>query len=303
MSVKLSVELFGLCFKNPIIAASGTFGFAKEFFPWMDVGKLGGVSLKALTYEETIGNPPPRIVETASGILNSVGLQNPGVKAFKQEIWPKIKDTDTVLIANISGFSKEEYLKVIQELNEIDLDAYELNISCPNVHHGGAFFGRDAKMAYDIVKAAKEAAQKPLIVKLMPLLPSVADIAQAVQDGGADAVSLINTLPAMAIDAKRRRPILGNITGGLSGPAVKPVALKLVYETAKQLKIPVIGGGGVMTGEDAAEFLLAGASLVSVGTASVADPLACERIVNQLEVFAAEQGIQDICELIKGLEV
>lgn len=303
MSVDMSVEFLGCTFSNPIVAASGTFGFAKEYADYFDLSLIGGVSLKALTYNETIGNPPPRIAEVNSGIINSVGLQNPGVKAFLKDIWPNISKIKTVKIANISGFSKEDYLNVIEELNNCDIDLYELNISCPNVAHGGAFFGRDEKKAYEIVSAAKKKAAKPLIVKLMPILPSLDAVAIAAEEAGADALSLINTLPAMAIDAKSKRPVLGNVTGGLSGPAIKPVALKLVYEVSKCVKIPIIGGGGVFSGEDAAEFMLAGASLVSAGTATLADPYAVLRIVDELRKYALSQGVKQIKELTNALIV
>ena len=303
MNVDMSVKFLGCIFSNPIVAASGTFGFAKEYMDYFDISLLGGISLKALTYAETHGNPPPRIAETKSGIINSVGLQNPGVAAFIRDIWPTIAKIKTVKIANISGFCEEEYLKVIDELNSCPIDLYELNISCPNVAHGGSFFGRDEKKTYEIVSAAKKRAKKPLIVKLMPILPSLSAVAIAAQEAGADALSLINTLPAMAIDAKTRKPVLGNITGGLSGSAVKPIALKLVYEVSKCVKIPVIGGGGVSCGEDAAEFMLAGATLVSVGTATLADPYAILKIVDELKKYADDQGISQISELTNALIV
>lgn len=303
MSVNMKVNFLGKELINPIVAASGTFGFAKEFFDLIDVSKLGAVSLKALTLNETIGNPPPRIVEVRSGIINSVGLQNPGVDAFLKEIQPTLKDVGTGLIANISGFSKEEYIAVTDKLNDSIVDYFELNISCPNVSHGGAFFGRDATGVFDITSEIKKVAKKPLIVKLMPVLPSVTDIAKAAEDAGADAISLINTLPAMAINPHTFRPVLGNVTGGMSGPAVKPVALKMVYECSKAVNIPILGGGGVMCGTDAVEFMLAGATLVSVGTANVADPCSIINIIDELEEFANDKGISNIAELTGALIV
>lgn len=303
MNTEMSVLLCNVKFKNPVIAASGTFSFGREFESYFGPSLLGGISLKALTIEERKGNPPPRIAETASGILNSVGLQNPGVRAFKTELLPVIAAYDTVKIANVAGTCEEDYISVIEALNDCAIDFFELNISCPNVKHGGVQFGTDEKLAFTITKKAKAAAKKPLIVKLTPNTANIAGIAKAVEDAGADAVSLINTVTGMAIDAKKRMPVLANVTGGLSGPAIKPIALRMVYEAYKAVRIPIIGMGGIMTGEDAAEFMIAGASAVMVGTANIADPCACIRILTELKDFAQSENILNIKELTGSLKV
>ena len=299
----LSVSLCGVKLKNPVIAASGTFAFAEQHSWFIDVEQLGGIALKSLTPEKRIGNPPPRIAETASGIINSVGLQNPGVEEFLAKTLRKVEDLNTVIIANVAGRTVEDYVTVIEKLNGTKLDMYELNISCPNVKQGGASFGTDAKSAAGVVRAAKATAKKPLIVKLTPAAGDVVSIAKASEDAGADAISLINTLPAMAVNAKTRRPILGNVTGGLSGPCIKPVALKMVYDVSKAVGIPVIGMGGIMTGQDAVEFMLCGASAVMTGTANIADPEASIRIIAELKEYAEENGIDNISALSGALEV
>lgn len=299
----MRVTLCGIELKNPVIAASGTFAFAEQHSWFIDVEKLGGIALKSLTPEKRIGNPPPRIAETANGIINSVGLQNPGVDSFIDKTLSKVEKLDTVIIANVAGRTIEDYVAVIEKLNDTSLDMYELNISCPNVKLGGAAFGTDVKSAASVVKAAKESSKKPLIVKLTPSAGDVVSIAKAAQDAGADAVSLINTLPAMAVNPKTRRPILGNVTGGLSGPCIKPVALKMVYDVSKAVDIPVVGMGGIMTGEDAAEFMLCGATAVMTGTANIADPEASIRIFDELETYAKTYGIDKISELTGTLEV
>jgi len=302
-AVNMGVEICGVQFKNPVIAASGTFAFGTQHGWFIDVSKLGGISLKSLTPEKRIGNPPPRIAETASGIVNSVGLQNPGVDGFLTRIYKKVSEIDTALIANVAGRTIEDYIEVIEKLNDTELDMFELNISCPNVKSGGVSFGADKCMAADCTAAAKKAAIKPLIVKLTPAAGDVAGIARAVRDAGADAVSLINTLPAMAVDVRAKRPVLGNVTGGLSGPAIMPVALKMVYDVSSAVDIPVIGMGGIMTGEDAAAFMLCGASAVMTGTANIADPGASLRVIDELEAYADEMGVDDINALVGALEV
>lgn len=294
----MKVSIAGITFKNPIIAASGTFAFGEEYAMYMDFTHIGGIALKALTKEKRLGNEPLRIAETASGVLNSVGLQNPGVDAFIKDIYPRIKDYDTVLIANIAGAEIEEYVYVAERLNETGIPLYEVNVSCPNVSHGGVQFGTDAKVLEAVVRAVKKVSQKPLIVKLTPNVTNIADMARAAKDGGADAISLINTVMGMAVNAKTRKPVLGNITGGLSGPAIKPIALRMVYEVYKAaLGLPIIGMGGILSGEDAAEFMVAGATAVMAGTATMTKPTALMGIAGELEEFADVQGLAGIKEL------
>ena len=303
MAVDMTIELCGKTFKNPVIAASGTFAFGRQHSWFIDVSRLGGIALKSITPEKRIGNKPPRIAETASGIVNSVGLQNPGVDEFLENEYRFVDALNTVIIANVAGKCVEDYTYVIERLNDTRIDMFELNISCPNVALGGMGLGTDEAMAAQCVKEAKRVSKKPLIVKLTPAAGDVARIAKAVESSGADAVSLINTLPAMAVDAKTRRPILGNVTGGLSGPCIKPVALKIVYDVSRAVGIPVIGMGGIMTGEDAAEFMLCGASAVMVGTTGLADPEAPVRIISELESYAAQMNIDKISALTGALEV
>ena len=298
----LRVNIAGVNFKNPVIAASGTFAFGEEYAAFLDVSALGGIALKALTPEIRPGNPPIRIAETPSGILNSVGLQNPGVDAFISGILPRIRRFDTVKIANVAGRTEEDYYTVIEKLNDTEIDMFELNVSCPNVKQGGVTFGTDPDCMADIVAGAKARAKKPLIVKLTPNVTNIALMAKTAEDAGADAVSLVNTFTAMAINAKTRRPVLANVTGGLSGPAIKPIALRMVHEVYKAISIPIIGMGGIMTGEDAAEFLLAGASALMVGTATVAEPDAMIRILGELNKFLDENGAATAWELTGALE-
>ena len=299
--VSLSVTLCGVTLKNPLIAASGCFGFGTEYQRFFDVSSLGGIALKAVTAERREGNPPPRIVETASGILNAVGLQNPGVDAFLTDKYPDTRKIDTVLIANVSGSTVEEYCAVARKLSATALDMLELNISCPNVKAGGLAFGSDPATIRAVTAAVRAVCGKPLIVKLSPAVSDIGAAAAAAQDGGADAVSLINTIPAMAIDARARRAILGNTTGGLSGRAIKPVALRMVYLASRAVDIPVIGMGGIMTGEDIAEFMLAGATAVMAGTAFVADPCAGPRLLDELRQFCQSEGTDDVTSLTGAL--
>lgn len=298
----LRVNIAGVNFKNPVIAASGTFAFGEEYAAFLDVSALGGIALKALTPEVRPGNPPIRIAETPSGILNSVGLQNPGVDAFISGILPRIRRFDTVKIANVAGRTEEDYYTVIEKLNDTEIDMFELNVSCPNVKQGGVTFGTDPDSMAAIVAGAKTRAKKPLIVKLTPNVTNIALMAKTAEDAGADAVSLVNTFTAMAINAKTRRPVLANVTGGLSGPAIKPIALRMVHEVYRAVSIPIIGMGGIMTGEDAAEFLLAGASALMVGTATVAEPDAMIRILGELNKFLDENGAATARELTGALE-
>lgn len=276
------VTIAGVTFKNPVIAASGTFGFGREYAKLYDLSRLGGIALKALTLEERQGNPPPRVAETPAGMLNCVGLQNPGVEYFLEYELPFLKKQDTVLICNVAGKTEEEYCAVAERLSDAPIDMIELNISCPNVKEGGASFGTDPKVAASVTRAVRAHCKKPLMVKLSPNVPDIAAIAEAVEAEGADAVSLINTLLGMRIDIRTRRPILSNNVGGLSGPAVFPVALRMVWQVARRVKIPVVGMGGIARWQDAVEMLLAGASAVQVGTAGFQNPLALPEIADGL---------------------
>lgn len=302
-NLKLNVNVAGVHFKNPIIAASGTFGFGLEYKDYIDLNQLGGISVTGLTLEPRKGNPPPRIVETPSGILNSVGLQNPGVEYFIESVLPELKQYNTIIIANINGNSLDEYCHMASRLQQADIHMLELNLSCPNVKQGGVSFGTDPKMVYSITKAVKKHSYQPLVVKLTPNVTDITEIALAAQQGGADAISLVNTFLGMAIDVKTRRPVLGNITGGLSGPAIKPIALRMVWQVSKVVDIPIIGMGGIMTGQDVVEFLLAGATAVSVGTANLVSPNSMIEILNELKNYMLNNKIFDIHELIGGLIV
>ena len=299
--IDTSVTLCGVTFQNPIITASGTYGFGTLMAPYEDLSRLGGICVKAVTLKKRDGNPPVRIAETASGILNAVGLQNPGVDVFVERELPALKNVGTRIIVNVAGAQQEDYVETAKRLRGTGIDMVELNISCPNVKEGGVAFGTSPRSAGAITAAVKKVCDVPLIVKLSPNVTSISEIARAVEDSGADCLSLINTLTGMAVDARTRRPVLKNITGGLSGPAIKPVALRMVYETYRAVKIPIIGMGGIMTGEDAAEFLLCGASAVMVGTANLVDPGASGRIARELTAFLQEQGMDRACALTGGL--
>jgi dihydroorotate dehydrogenase (NAD+) catalytic subunit len=295
------INVGGLELKNPVIAASGTFGFGREFSEYYDLGRLGGISVKGLTLEPRMGNKTPRICETPSGILNSVGLQNPGVHEFVRTEIPFLRQYDTKIIANIAGNSFSDYEQMAEILNEADVDAIELNVSCPNVKEG-VVFGQEPTLLEKLTRSVKDRFDKPLFVKLTPNVTSIVDTAKAAEAGGADGVSLINTLLGMAIDIYKRRPILANNTGGLSGPCVKPVAVRMVHEVYRNVNIPVIGMGGIETGEDAVEFIIAGASCVMVGTASFVDPLACIKVIDGIEEYMKKANVKDICELVGCLE-
>jgi dihydroorotate dehydrogenase (NAD+) catalytic subunit len=301
---KLKVTLCGKTFKNPIIAASGTFGFGREYSEFYNISILGGISTKGLTLERREGNPPPRVAETPSGIINSVGLQNPGVDEFIANELKWLKQHDTVIIANIAGNTIEDYCLMAEKVSAAGVDMIELNISCPNVKKGGLAFGAEPKSVEEITSAVKKriTGNVPLIVKLSPNVTSIAAVAVAAENGGAGCVSLINTLGAMAVDIKTRRPILGNTCGGLSGPCVKPVALKMVYEASQAINIPVIGMGGITCAEDVIEFMLCGASAVQVGTANFTDINACPKIIADLERYCGENNIK-VTELTGGLIV
>ncbi|MGO5073920.1 dihydroorotate dehydrogenase [Clostridium sporogenes] len=296
----LQVNLCDKTFKNPIIAASGTFGFGEEYGEFYDVSKLGGISSKGLTLNPKEGNNGIRIYETSSGIMNSVGLQNPGVDKFIKEELPKMKKIDTVTIANVGGGCIEDYIEVIEKLNKTDVDMIELNISCPNVKHGGMAFGIKSEIAYEVVKKVKEICQKPLIVKLSPNAEDIVDMAIKCEKAGANAISLVNTFKAMSIDIKRKTPVFENVTAGLSGPCIKPIALRMVYEVCKQVKIPVIGIGGICNYKDVIEFIMAGATAVQIGTANFMHPYSALDIIEDLENYMKEEGIQTL-EEIRGI--
>jgi dihydroorotate dehydrogenase (NAD+) catalytic subunit len=299
----LAVEIKALKLKNPVMTASGTFGYGIEFEDFIDVNRLGGIVVKGTTGSRREGNPYPRMAETPSGMLNAVGLQNKGVDAFINEIYPKIRHYQTNIIVNVSGSTIDEYVTVAEKINTLDdIPAIELNISCPNVKEGGMAFGTSCESAHKVVEVVRKAYTKTLIVKLSPNVGNIAEIATAVEDAGADSVSLINTLLGMAIDANTRKPILSTITGGLSGPAVKPIALRMVWQLYKAVKIPIIGLGGIMNATDAIEFLLAGATAIQVGTANFIDPQVTIKIIEGIEEYCRQHGVRDVCELIGGLE-
>lgn len=299
----LCVKIAGVALKNPVITASGTFGFGREYNALYPISRLGGISCKGTTLHERLGNPSPRIAETPSGILNSVGLQNPGVDAFIREDLPWLKEQGTVVIANLAGSAISDYCQAAEKLDETAVDMIELNISCPNVKQGGASFGTACASAQEITAAVRKVTRKPLIVKLTPNVTSISDIAAAVEEAGADAVSLINTLTGMRINIETRRPVLRNNTGGMSGPAVFPVAVRMVWETARRVKIPVIGMGGIASWEDAVEMMLAGASAIQVGTAMFADAYAPLKMIEGIERYLEEHQIQSVTELTGKVEV
>ncbi len=301
MKPNLKVIVCGVEFSNPLIAASGTYGFGREYAEFYPLSKIGGVSTKGLTLKYRAGNPTPRIAETPSGILNAVGLQNPGVDSFIENDLQWLKETGTKVVANIAGSSLDDYVNMAKKLDGL-VDMLEMNISCPNVKEGGIAFGIYPDSVKTVTSAVKNAISKtPLIVKLSPNVASIKENALAAEEAGADCISLVNTFTGMAIDVKRRRPILANVTGGLSGPAIKPIALRMVYEASKAVKIPVIGMGGIMTAEDVIAFMLCGARAVQVGTANISNPMAMAKIAVDLENYLIENGISDVNELVGGL--
>lgn len=301
----LSVEVAGISFKNPVLAASGSFGYGVEFEDVVTLNRLGGFVTKGLSREPMAGNPPPRLFETAAGMLNAIGLQNIGARAFLDEKLPLLhKIDDVVYLCNVFGHSQDEYEDVVRVLNDGEgIAGYELNVSCPNTKCGGITFGTDPKMLYDVVQAVKKIASRPVIVKLSPNVTSISEMARAAEDAGADALSLVNTFVGMAIDAETRKPRISNVTAGLSGPAIKPIAIRMVWEAKKTVKIPIIGLGGISTAEDVIEFMLAGASAIEVGTVNFWDPCACEKLVDSLEKWCLEHRIDKISELTGALEV
>src|SRR5215510_13205546 len=301
---KLNVSLAGIELKNPVVAASGTFGYGVEFEDIVHLEKLGGFVVKGLSREPMVGNPPPRLFETAAGMLNSIGLQNIGARAFVDEKLPALrKKKNVVVITNVFGYMREDYEATIRILNEAEgIAAYELNVSCPNTHEGGMVFGANRTMLEELVATCKSASRRPLIVKLSPNVTSIPAMAKAAEDAGADAISLVNTFVAMAIDAETRKPRISHVTAGLSGPAIKPIALRMVYEASHTVEIPVIGMGGITSAEDVVEFMLAGAAAVQVGTANFWDPCATEKIVDGLERWCFEHRVKRITDLIGALE-
>ena len=299
----LTVNVAGIRLKNPVIAASGTFGYGLEFEDIVHLDRLGGFIVKGLSREPMTGNPPPRLYETTAGMLNAIGLQNIGARAFLDEKLPKLRDIrNTVIFANIFGYTREDYERTIQILNDGEgIAAYELNVSCPNTQHGGIQFGSDPRSLDEVVRTAKRVSERPLIVKLSPNVTSIAQMAHIAQEAGADALSLVNTFIAMAIDPETRKPRIANLTAGLSGPAIKPIAVRMVYDAAHSVKIPVIGMGGISRATDIIEFMLAGATAVQIGTASYWDPCATEKIVEELQTYCVEHNIEELSELTGGL--
>ncbi|MBT0654132.1 dihydroorotate dehydrogenase [Geomobilimonas luticola] len=298
----LSVEIAGIKLRNPVMTASGTFGYGAEFARYMDLESIGAIITKGLSIRPKAGNATPRIVETPGGMLNAIGLQNVGIDAFIADKVPFLRTISTPVIVNVYGNTLDEYGELAGRLDRIpEVAGLEVNISCPNVKQGGIVFGTDPAAAYEVVKMVRDATIKPVIVKLSPNVTDVVTMAHSCADAGADALSLINTLTGMAIDLAKRKPVLANITGGLSGPAIKPVALRMVWQVARAVKLPIIGIGGIMSATDALEFMLAGATAIQVGTANFLDPTAAQTIARDMERYLAEQGIADVKELIGAL--
>jgi dihydroorotate dehydrogenase (NAD+) catalytic subunit len=301
--VDLATDLGFLQLRNPVLTASGTFGYGLEFAPYLDLSRLGGIVVKGLYYGPREGNPPPRLVETPSGLINAIGLQGVGVEAFAAKVLPKLRGVDTAIVVNVCGADDDEYAAVVEFLDRQDgIAAYELNISCPNVKKEGACPALSPRTTFDLVKRIKAVSRRPVITKLSPNVTNIVEVAQAAEEAGTDAVALINTLLAMAIDLETRRPKLGNLYGGLSGPAVKPVALRMVHQVASGLKVPVVGMGGIMTGTDALEFLVAGATAVEIGTASFIDPDAAVRIIGEIEAWCDAHGVTAVRDVVGTLE-
>lgn len=301
--VNYSVKIGQMCLKNPVMTASGTFGYGSEFADFIDLNRLGGFIIKGTTLNHREGNPYPRMVETPSGMLNAVGLQNKGIDYFIEHIYPEIKDYDTNIVVNVSGASVDDYVKVCEKLNDLErIPAIELNISCPNVKQGGMAFGTTCSGAASVVKACRKAYNKTMIVKLSPNVTSIADIALAVEAEGADSVSLTNTFLGMAINTETRKPYLSTITGGLSGACIRPIAVRMVWQVANAVKIPVIGLGGIMNGRDAIEFILAGATAVQLGTANFIDPSITVKVVDYIADYMKRHSINDVNDLIGAME-
>ncbi len=300
---RLAVSLCGIPLRNPVLAASGTFGYGLEFERLVDLNELGGLVVKGLSREPMEGNPPPRVWEAQAGMLNSIGLQNVGVQAFVRDSLPKLARLRTAVFANVFGYATEDYVEVVRALDAAEgLAGYEVNVSCPNTRHGGIYFSSDPVLLAEVVTAVKRVARRPVIVKLSPNVAAIEPLARAAEESGADAISLVNTFVALAVDARGRRPRLGAGFGGLSGPAIKPIALRLVYQAAQAVKIPVIGLGGIASGEDAAEFMVAGASAVEVGTATFWDPQSPLRVARELGRFLRDQGISNARDIVGTLQ-
>lgn len=298
-AIKLAVQLGPLFLKNPVITSSGTYGFGEEYAPYCPVEKLGGITLKGITPEPRLGNPVPRLAETPAGLLNSVGLENPGLEAFVESYLPQVRQLPTSVIANISGFSLEDYAVMARAFQkDSGLAALEVNISCPNVKHGGMHFGTHPESAREVISVVKSQTDLPVIAKLSPNVTDIVEMAKAVEQGGADVISLINTLLGMSIDIEKRQPILANKVGGLSGPAIRPVAVRMVWQVAQAVKVPLIGMGGILTWQDAVEFLLAGASAVSVGTGNFINPIAPIEILKGIEDYCQRHGFSSVHEII-----
>lgn len=303
MKIDLSVKIGALKLKNPVLTASGTFGYGREYTDFYDVNLLGGIITKTITLEPRDGNPMPRIAETPAGMLNSIGLANVGVDAFINEKLPDLEDLETVLIVNVAGNTIEEYRKIVKILDDQNrIDAFEINISCPNVEQGGLAFGTDCQSTFHVVQAVKSVTQKPVIVKLTPNVTDIVATAQSAIEGGADALSLINTVLGMGIDIHTRKPLIARFVAGLSGPAIKPIALAKVYQVAQAVQVPVIGLGGIMTGEDALEFIITGACAVQIGTLNFIDPTGPIHVLNDIETYCKKYKIQKISELTGTLK-
>jgi len=296
--MNLQVNLNGLVLDNPVTVASGTFGFGREYSEYVDLNDIGAISVKGITLKPRVGNKEPRIAETGMGILNSVGLQNPGVEAFIENEIPFLRRYKSKIIANINGSNIADYENMVTRLDKEDIDSFEVNISCPNVKQGGMAFGTDPKVAAQVVKSVRKLTKKHIIVKLSPNVKDITEIAKAVEEAGADAISLINTVAGMKIDMNTKKPILGNISGGLSGPAVKPIAIKMVYDCYKAVSIPIIGMGGIENYKDAIEFIIAGASVIAIGTANFTNPYVTKEVLEGIKGYMNENNIKDINELI-----
>jgi len=300
----LSLELAGIRLRNPVIAASGTFGYGEEFARFVDLKRIGAVVVKGTSAKPIAGNNPPRLFPTPSGMLNSIGLENVGVDAFMRDKMPFLREAGCAVIVNVFGFAEEEYVEVVEKLNGCDgIAAYELNISCPNTSHGGMVFGTDPELTRNLTKTLKSRSKRPLIVKLSPNVTDIAEIARASEDGGADALTVANTYVAMAIDTETFKPRIGNVTGGLSGPAIRPITLRMVYQCAKAVKIPVIGLGGIFAAEDAVEYFLAGASAIQVGTANFHDPRAPLHVLDGLGKFLQKRGMTALKDLVGKIQI